>query len=83
MPEKVNSFLNYFWVNLPAKWKIDHTYINEILSIKITVGETEEEERFITKNYSSEMIHKINADADEIASLCVKKIIKEIKNDKK
>lgn len=80
IPDLVNTFLNYLWVNIPSEWDIQYRYEKYFLFVNVFVQDPLGKNPFtIRRRYSSDIIKKFEDTNEQLAQEAAKEIIDSMK----
>lgn len=80
MPEEVNTFLNFFWVNIPKDWKIHHKYEKSFLFIVVIMHfDPNKKPLTVRRKYSSDIIIKFKDNILDLAKNTAKEVVESMR----
>ncbi len=80
MPEEVNTFLNFLWVDIPSGWRIHHKYEKSFLFIVVTMNyDINKKSSTIRRKYASDIIIKFKDDIFDLAKNAAKELVESMR----
>jgi hypothetical protein len=76
LPDQVNTFLNFLWVNIPKEWSVNFKYEKYFLYVNVSVENPIDKRPFnVRRKYSSDIILKFQENLCELATESAKEIV--------